>query len=97
MCHYLIFVFSGKTCAFLLPMMTYILPLPRLTPHLAESGPYAIVLAPTRELAQQIDDECENFARPLGIRHVSIVGGLSYDEQLNALNGGVEIISKFTL
>lgn len=42
-----------------------------------DEGPFAIILAPTRELAQQIEEETMKFARPLGLRTVSIVGGVS--------------------
>ena len=41
-----------------------------------DEGPYAIILAPTRELAQQIEEETHKFAKPLGIRTVSIIGGV---------------------
>jgi superfamily II DNA/RNA helicase len=47
---------SGKTAAFLLPMLVHILTLPRMTKEMAERGPYALVLAPTRELANQISE-----------------------------------------
>lgn len=40
-------------------------------------GPYALIMAPTRELAQQIESETRKFASPLGYRCVSIVGGVS--------------------
>ena len=42
-----------------------------------DEGPFAIILAPTRELAQQIEEETMKFAKPLGLRTVSIVGGVS--------------------
>ncbi|KAL2512030.1 DEAD-box ATP-dependent RNA helicase 21 [Abeliophyllum distichum] len=44
-------------------------------------GPYVVVMAPTRELAQQIEDETIKFAHYLGIKVVSIVGGQSIEEQ----------------
>ena len=40
-------------------------------------GPYALILAPTRELAQQIEQETLKFAAPMGFNCVSIVGGVS--------------------
>lgn len=40
-------------------------------------GPYAVIMAPTRELAQQIAEECEKFAQFTNIKSVSIVGGVS--------------------
>ena len=43
----------------------------------ADQGPYAIIMAPTRELAQQIEEETIKFGEPLGIRTVAVIGGLS--------------------
>ena len=40
-------------------------------------GPYALILAPTRELAQQIEQETLKFATPMGFNCVSIIGGVS--------------------
>lgn len=40
-------------------------------------GPYALIMAPTRELAQQIEEETLKFATPMGFNCVSIVGGVS--------------------
>ena len=56
-------------------MLTYSFSQPLLAPG---DGPIALVLAPTRELAQQIEVETRKFATPLGFRCVSIVGGVSY-------------------
>jgi ATP-dependent RNA helicase DDX23/PRP28 len=85
---------SGKTAAFLLPLLVYISTLPRLdeNPSLKNDGPYAIVLAPTRELAQQIEIEARKFTQPLGFNVVSIVGGHSLEEQSYSLREGAEII-----
>uniref|UniRef100_A0A8I6W419 RNA helicase n=1 Tax=Hordeum vulgare subsp. vulgare TaxID=112509 RepID=A0A8I6W419_HORVV len=67
---------SGKTAAFVLPMLAYIAGMPPPTNHSqADEGPYALVLAPTRELAQQIERETVKLAAFLGIRVVSMVGG----------------------
>lgn len=46
---------SGKTAAFVLPMLTYILSQPKMTEEVAAEGPYAVIMAPTRELAQQVE------------------------------------------
>jgi ATP-dependent RNA helicase DDX23/PRP28 len=83
---------SGKTAAFLLPLLTYITALPPLDGENKQDGPYAIVLAPTRELAQQIELEANKFANPLGFNCVSIVGGHSIEEQVNQLSKGAEIV-----
>ena len=67
---------SGKTAAFLIPLLTWIQRLPKIRKfEEAEGGPYSIIMAPTRELAQQIEEEAIKFAEPLGIRTVSIIGG----------------------
>ena len=83
---------SGKTAAFLLPLLVYISELPALNEVTKNDGPYAIILAPTRELAQQIEIEARKFATPLGFTCVSIVGGHSLEEQAYALRDGAEII-----
>ncbi|KAJ5467492.1 HelicaseC-terminal [Penicillium sp. IBT 31633x] len=85
---------SGKTAAFLLPLLVYISELPRLDENewRKNDGPYAIVLAPTRELAQQIEIEAKKFTQPLGFNVVSIVGGHSIEEQAFSLRDGAEII-----
>lgn len=83
---------SGKTAAFLLPMLVYIMDLPPFNEYTKNDGPYAVILAPTRELAQQIETEAKRFATPLGYRCVSIVGGHSIEEQAFNLRDGAEII-----
>jgi len=83
---------SGKTAAFILPLIMYIRKLPPITRYNAAEGPYAIVLAPTRELAQQIEDEANKFCEPLGLRCLSIVGGHAIEEQAFKLRDGASII-----
>jgi len=83
---------SGKTAAFVIPMLDYIGHLPPLSEENRHLGPYALILAPTRELAQQIEHETKRFAGPLGYKTVSIVGGRSVDEQQYALRDGAEIV-----
>jgi ATP-dependent RNA helicase DDX23/PRP28 len=83
---------SGKTAAFLLPLLVYISELPTINEFTKNDGPYAIILAPTRELAQQIELEAKKFATPLGFTCVSIVGGHSIEEQAYQMRDGAEII-----
>jgi ATP-dependent RNA helicase DDX23/PRP28 len=83
---------SGKTAAFLLPLLVYIYELPALNEYTKNDGPYAIILAPTRELAQQIEVEARKFATPLNFTCVSIVGGHSLEEQAYNLRNGAEIV-----
>ncbi|KAH9079469.1 P-loop containing nucleoside triphosphate hydrolase protein [Lactarius deliciosus] len=66
---------SGKTAAFVIPMLTFISNMPPFTEENRHLGPYGLILAPTRELAQQIESEAKKFAAPLGFHCVSIVGG----------------------
>ncbi|EJF65973.1 pre-mRNA-splicing ATP-dependent RNA helicase PRP28 [Dichomitus squalens LYAD-421 SS1] len=83
---------SGKTAAFVIPMLAFISKLPPFTDDIRHLGPYALILAPTRELAQQIESETKKFAGPLGFTSVSIVGGRSVEEQQFNLRSGAEII-----
>merc|ERR1719381_58053 len=84
---------SGKTAAFLIPLLEWIMSLPKQTRvEEADQGPYAIIMAPTRELAQQIEEETNKFGEPLGIRSVAVIGGLSREEQGFKLRLGCEIV-----
>jgi ATP-dependent RNA helicase DDX23/PRP28 len=83
---------SGKTASFVLPLLVYISQLPPLTPANRADGPYAIILAPTRELAQQIESETRKFAAPLGFKTAVIVGGHSIEEQAFQMRDGTEIV-----
>ena len=84
---------SGKTAAFLIPLLTWIMSLPKMERmEDIDQGPYAIILAPTRELAQQIEEESVKFGKPLGIKTVSVIGGLSREDQGFKLRLGCEIV-----
>lgn len=83
---------SGKTLAFVLPLLVFISQLPPLTEYNISDGPYALILAPTRELAQQIEKEARIFAEPFGYSVVCIVGGHSLDQQAIALQAGAHIV-----
>ena len=73
-------------------MLVYISHLPPMTAITAEAGPYALIMAPTRELVQQINVECGKLGGPLGLRCVSIVGGLAIQEQGARLREGCEVV-----
>jgi ATP-dependent RNA helicase DeaD len=75
---------SGKTGAFVLPLLQVIEPT-----HLF---PQALILVPTRELALQVQSEIELLAKGSGIRSTPIFGGVGYEPQLRALREGVHII-----
>merc|ERR1719418_125588 len=84
---------SGKTAAFLIPLLVWIQSMPKQTRvEEADQGPYAVIMAPTRELAQQIEEETNKFGEPLGIRTVAVIGGLSREEQGFKLRLGCEIV-----
>jgi ATP-dependent RNA helicase DDX23/PRP28 len=84
---------SGKTAAFLIPLLVWITSLPKIVrQEEIDQGPYAIILAPTRELAQQIEEETLKFAKSLEIRTVAVIGGISREEQGFKLRLGCEIV-----
>ncbi|MCV7236822.1 RNA helicase [Mycolicibacterium celeriflavum] len=80
---------SGKTYAFLLPVVT------RLTASPAKrvpGRPRALILAPTRELAAQISASLAPLAAATGLRSVTIIGGVGPGPQIQALRQGVDIV-----
>lgn len=83
---------SGKTAAFVLPMLFYIKQLPPVTPLIAQDGPYALILAPSRELALQIEQEASKFSSFCRMKICSIVGGRSAEQQTLTLSQGVEMV-----
>lgn len=83
---------SGKTASFVIPMLAYINELPPLTDENKYLGPYALIMAPTRELVQQIEAETTKFASCLGLKCVSIVGGHTLERQAVALRDGAHIV-----
>ncbi|EZG48272.1 DEAD-box RNA helicase [Gregarina niphandrodes] len=78
---------SGKTLAFLMPAVVHILDQPRVS---YDQGPIALVLAPTRELVEQIKEEAIKFT--CRMRVAVAYGGVAKRMQMNALRGGVEIL-----
>ena len=83
---------SGKTASFVIPMLCFIKDLPPLDHANSHLGPYALVLAPTRELALQIESETKKFAAAMNLICVSIVGGHSVESQTSNLLRGAHII-----
>ena len=84
---------SGKTAAFLLPLIAWIQSLPNLIRvEDADQGPFALILAPTRELAQQIERENVKFGQALGIRTLAIISGVPREEQAFKMQQGCEIV-----
>eukprot|EP00743_Colponemidia_sp_Colp-15_P006333 GILK01006814.1.p1 GENE.GILK01006814.1~~GILK01006814.1.p1 ORF type:complete len:1135 (+),score=266.68 GILK01006814.1:28-3432(+) len=80
---------SGKTLAYVLPMIRHILDQPRLK---SGEGPIGLIMAPTRELAVQIYNECNSFCKAVGLRVVCVYGGAGVQGQLSDLKRGAEIV-----
>merc|ERR1740121_3227641 len=80
---------SGKTLAFCLPMLVHIRAQAALRPG---DGPIGLVLAPTRELAMQIQGEVNKFTRSTGLRCTACFGGVSRYGQASELRRGAEIL-----
>ncbi len=78
---------SGKTAAFLLPIVQRLLATPG-----RGRGPRALILTPTRELAAQIEEHLRGLSRFTRVRGAAIFGGVGMGPQEQALRGGVEII-----
>jgi ATP-dependent RNA helicase RhlE len=76
---------SGKTAAFLLPIMHRLMDRPRGTTR-------ALVIAPTRELALQILSDLGDLAKHTGIRGAAVHGGVAMGPQTKAFRSGVDVI-----
>lgn len=76
---------TGKTAAFALPLLHRLLPGPR-------GRVRALVISPTRELAEQIYDSFCSLGRSTGLRCTAIYGGVGMEPQITKLKGGYEII-----
>ncbi|MDO1527528.1 DEAD/DEAH box helicase [Fulvimonas sp. R45] len=82
---------TGKTCAFLVALMNRLLTTPAVAER-KDTDPRALVIAPTRELAIQIDKDARNIGRHTGLRTALIYGGVDYDKQRQQLKDGCDII-----
>ncbi|KNE81870.1 MULTISPECIES: DEAD/DEAH box helicase [Streptomyces] len=80
---------SGKTLAFGLALLTRTAAVGR---RAEPRQPLALVLVPTRELAQQVTDALTPYARALSLRLTTVVGGMSIGRQASALRGGTEVV-----
>ncbi|MFI9485248.1 DEAD/DEAH box helicase [Promicromonospora sp. NPDC052451] len=88
---------SGKTLAFALPVVTRLATSSARAaaagqPRRVAGRPRALVLAPTRELANQIDETVAPLAQALGLKTTTIFGGVAQSRQVTALNAGVDIV-----
>lgn len=82
---------TGKTAAFGLPLLQ-LLNQKQRSRQLSSSRPRALILAPTRELAAQVDQSIQDYARKLKLRSVVIFGGVGQNPQIQALRKGVDIL-----
>jgi ATP-dependent RNA helicase RhlE len=80
---------TGKTAAFALPIVQM---LAEKIPPEKRRKPRALVLVPTRELAAQVSEQMNNFARRLSLRSTMIYGGVTIQAQIDRLHRGVDIV-----
>ena len=80
---------TGKTAAFVLPMLDRLANTPgKPAPNTCK----AVILAPTRELAQQIAEAITTYGRNQRLSHTVVVGGAPYGPQIKALRRGVDVV-----
>lgn len=82
---------TGKTCAFLVAMMNRLMTTNAVADR-KDSDPRALIIAPTRELAIQIDKDAQAIGRHTGLKIALIYGGVDYDKQRQQLKDGCDII-----
>jgi ATP-dependent RNA helicase DeaD len=78
---------TGKTAAFALPILHAIAAEPT-----QGSGPAALILVPTRELAMQLAEAVHRYGKTIGVRVLPVYGGASMESQLRALKRGVDVV-----
>jgi len=80
---------TGKTAAFVLPISHQLM---KIKEKRSPKSVRALILAPTRELAKQIQDVTKSFVKGTPLRTGMVVGGLSINPQINKLNKGFDIL-----
>lgn len=80
---------TGKTAAFVLPILTKLAP---NTVDVKRRGMRALIVAPTRELVVQIEENVRAYAKHLPLRMATVFGGVSERPQIEALRSGVELV-----
>lgn len=88
---------TGKTAGFGLPILQKLIEQQAKTANRPETKKkkrplYALILAPTRELAAQIGENIRDYSRHLAIRSLVVFGGVSINPQMMKLRGGVDIL-----
>ena len=79
---------TGKTAAFSLPILQRL----HESHRKPGSGPYALILAPTRELAMQVAEAIHKYGKAMGVSVLPVYGGAAMTQQLKALKRGVDIV-----
>ena len=80
---------TGKTAAFLISLFTRMIRVPAQD---CENSPQALIIAPTRELADQIYHEAERLGKFTGFRFLAVYGGVDYQKQMDTLQQGVDVL-----
>jgi ATP-dependent RNA helicase RhlE len=83
---------TGKTAGFTLPLLQKMLPHANTSTSPARHPIRALILAPTRELAAQVEESVRNYSKYLPLRSTQIYGGVNMDPQIAELRRGVEIV-----
>ena len=83
---------TGKTASFSLPIIQRLLPLASSSASPARHPVRALILTPTRELADQVADNVHNYAKYTSLRSIVVFGGVDMNAQADALRRGVEIL-----
>ena len=76
---------TGKTCAYLVAVISEML-------KAENAGKKCLILAPTRELAVQIEEEAKVLVGTSGLKAFSVYGGVGYEKQIAALKKGIDIV-----
>lgn len=79
---------SGKTAAFLLPILQMLAPLAPAP----NGSPYVLIVAPTRELARQINTQCTILSKHISTTSVVLFGGINIETQIKSLDHSIDII-----
>ena len=83
---------TGKTASFTLPMLQRLKGFASTSVSPARHPVRALILAPTRELAAQVEDSVKTYSKHIALRVTSVFGGVPIDPQTAALRSGVEIL-----
>jgi superfamily II DNA/RNA helicase len=84
---------TGKTLAFGIPVMQRsVTPTDPAYADLPQGKPQALIVAPTRELALQVSHDLHVASKDLGLRVLTVYGGVGYDTQLDTLKAGVDVV-----